>query len=291
MTNPPANAPMECPKCGSPVQPGIKFCESCGAKIESQPVCTPLIPGTKFCESCGTPAGAVSVAPPASPAPSSKPDTPQKPKTPAPVSPPKPGGTAPVAGSPSEKKPASRSTLLIAGVVVLLVIAAAVYFVGLPMLSAKGTGQTNPGAQSFPSPAATNLPAPAQGSSSASQTAAPATPTLSRTGSLVPGPIDSLPSDIAVTFQVDKDAINGKITVMLTGGQGRTVIRDCLVTVTHPDGTMVTGIISPNKKVNEITLDGSKGTDRVEVLVTYYSGQQYKVIDQLMPFNKRIDSG
>jgi hypothetical protein len=181
--------------------------------------------------------------------------------------------------------------LLIAGVVILLVIAAAVYFVGLPMLSGTGSGKTNPGAQSLPSAAATSPPASVPASSSGSQTSAPSTTASTRTASLVPGPTDRLPSDIAVTFQVDKDAINGKITVMLTGGQGRTVIQDCLVTVTHPDGQVITGVISPNKKINEITLDGTKGTDRVEVLVTYYSGQQYKVIDQLMPYNKRIDSG
>jgi hypothetical protein len=159
------------------------------------------------------------------------------------------------------------------------------------MLSGKGSLQTNPGVQSLPTLVATSTPVPTQASSAATPNVVPATPASHRTASLVPGPTDRLPNDIAVTFQVDKDAINGKITVMLTGGQGRTVIRDCLVTVTHPDGTMVTGVISPNKKVNEITLEGTKGTDRVEVLVTYYSGDQYKVIDQLMQFNKRIDSG
>ncbi len=51
--------PQKCQKCGSPVTPGMKFCESCGAKVEALPACSrcgaPLPPTVKFCESCGAP--------------------------------------------------------------------------------------------------------------------------------------------------------------------------------------------------------------------------------------------
>ena len=53
--------PKTCQKCGSPVTPGMKFCESCGAKIEASAVCpkcgAALAPNVKFCESCGAPTG------------------------------------------------------------------------------------------------------------------------------------------------------------------------------------------------------------------------------------------
>lgn len=58
---------MQCPKCGSPVNPGQKFCTKCGQPINAAPqqpvksstnVCpscgAPLNPGQKFCTKCGT---------------------------------------------------------------------------------------------------------------------------------------------------------------------------------------------------------------------------------------------
>ena len=53
-----------CPKCHAEVSPGIKFCEECGTKIETNhtsnqettcPKCYVKVPpGLKFCEECGT---------------------------------------------------------------------------------------------------------------------------------------------------------------------------------------------------------------------------------------------
>ncbi len=53
-----------CPSCGTVNQPGIKFCQECGTKLETPPpapagiVCpscgTENAPGTKFCQECGS---------------------------------------------------------------------------------------------------------------------------------------------------------------------------------------------------------------------------------------------
>ena len=49
---------LKCPKCGSPVQPGTKFCGECGSPVGGNPVCPKCgkenEPGTKFCGECGT---------------------------------------------------------------------------------------------------------------------------------------------------------------------------------------------------------------------------------------------
>jgi len=52
-------AKVACPKCGVANLTGAKFCNDCGAKMETGPVpcakCTaPLQPGAKFCNECGT---------------------------------------------------------------------------------------------------------------------------------------------------------------------------------------------------------------------------------------------
>jgi len=48
-----------CPKCKSPVKPGNRFCESCGAPIATRCLScgSEIGPGVKFCGNCGSPAG------------------------------------------------------------------------------------------------------------------------------------------------------------------------------------------------------------------------------------------
>jgi membrane protease subunit (stomatin/prohibitin family) len=47
----------KCPKCGKPIQPGVKFCTNCGNKFVATCIkCNVDYPaGTKFCAQCGEP--------------------------------------------------------------------------------------------------------------------------------------------------------------------------------------------------------------------------------------------
>ena len=279
-TNPSPSNTRTCGLCGSPLSPGMNFCETCGAKIGTVPACSKcgaaLLSGTRFCESCGTPVGnGLQVSPGIPAAVLPEPD---------PVSPKPTQGTSSPHPSPLPRKKPMSAGVIIAGIVVIALIAG-IYFVGLPMFAGKGTVPLPPPTTESP-PSSQNIPA----SSLPQVTTRPGTGSVRETspaGSLVPGPTEQLPGDIAVDLRADKDVISGAITVMLTGGQDRLFIRDCLVTVTHPDGSMVTGTILPGNKINEVILPGSKGIDRVEVVVTLLSGQKYRVIDQLMEYAQR----
>src|SRR5881398_584354 len=46
---------MKCSRCQAENDPGARFCEDCGARLEAAcPSCgTPVTPGKKFCRSCG----------------------------------------------------------------------------------------------------------------------------------------------------------------------------------------------------------------------------------------------
>jgi hypothetical protein len=304
---------LKCQKCGSPVTPGMKFCESCGAKIDFGPVCSgcgaPLMPGVKFCESCGKPVAAAApgapvetppaagpVTPPAAPSPEiSRPvETPapiqevkQPEEKPEPVPEKKPEAAVPakqvVHETPKEtapKKPIPQTTIIIAGVIVLAVLAAAAYFVVLPMLSGSGTPLQNQ-----QQPQGTSGP----GSSSGN----PATTAdVSQTGtfSLTAGPTQVPPSNRALVVDVERDAISHMITVTFQGGEGQYGVRELLVTVTKSDGTIETKSFKPENRGSFITLKGTEKTDRVEVTANFYNGETYKIVDHVFEYKKRVGS-
>jgi hypothetical protein len=103
---------------------------------------------------------------------------------------------------------------------------------------------------------------------------------------LVPLPTQLIPTDQKFYFQVQKNPITSKISVIFTGSAGEGSISSADIKVTHTDGSVSTGIILPLKGVTEITLDGSKETDRVEIIAKMSSGETYRVYDDLVPFMK-----
>jgi len=275
--------------------PELPVCGKCGAQF---------IAPVKFCELCGTPVAAQETPRPAvakkpAPEPVRKPEPEPAPepvaRKPAPA--PAPVSTAPekpvfdlikdtlpeYESTPSKTpvKPPMNKALIIGGIVVLLVIIAAVYFVGLPMIRGGGTGAPAPQPAAIlpatmpPTPAATQAPA-----APALKVTPPPTPAYS----LVPEPTQIMPKSQEVFFDVQKDQVNAKITILFQSGPGINLISTGDVKVTHPDGSVVTGTLKPSQGVTEIVLAGSKGTDRVEVIAKMYNGQSYRVKDELLTF-------
>ena len=101
---------------------------------------------------------------------------------------------------------------------------------------------------------------------------------------LVPLPTQLIPTDQKFYFQVKKNPITSQISVIFAGSAGQGSISSADIKVTHPDGSVATGIILPLKGVTDITLDGSKETDRVEIIAKMSSGETYRVYDDLVPF-------
>jgi hypothetical protein len=114
----------------------MPFCTSCGKEVA---------PGKKFCEYCGTPLEQPVTAPPV-PAPSPQ-VTPPAPVSPQ-IAPVKPSG-------------GSGKTMIIAGIIVLLLLVAGVYFIGLPLISgSSGTGSPNPQITTLPTQGLNPFPTP-----------------------------------------------------------------------------------------------------------------------------------
>ena len=167
----------------------------------------------------------------------------------------------------AQKPRAGRSGLLVAGLAAAVIVAA-VIFIALPSL----TSGDNAGSQSSvtiieDTPSLTRTPT--------------ATPTPYRAGALVPQPTQTIPSGQKLYFQVQKSPITAKILVTFAGSAGHGSIKSADVKVTHPDGSVATGMILPLKGITEIILDGSKGTDRVEIIALMSDGTMYRVYDDL----------
>lgn len=288
-------SPGRCPVCNAPVSPQVKFCESCGTKIEQYPVpvcrsCGALLePNVKFCEACGVsttepvppPKVFPSVTPPdapvAAPLKSVERNTLVEPVSivgPESQNLKKPEPVGVKAASPLSKK-----ALIIAGVVGVLFVIAVLVFVVLPGFGGSSSGSGPTTTPLVPLGVTTSTPiTPSQAS---------ATPSVSGVSSTVtPGPTQTLPPIYTLLFQVDKNSVNGDVTVIVTG-PSRSVVKDIMVTLTRADGTVVTKHIIPDQKMNEVTLSGTRNSERVEVTVLFYSGMQYKVIDKMANFARR----
>jgi hypothetical protein len=176
-------------------------------------------------------------------------------------------------GKPVPTKPPVNKIRIIGGGIVLTAILAAVFFIGLPMLTGIGgfSAHSNQTASEI-----TPIPEPTTATLTVTPTPA--------SRALVPLPTQLIPTDQKFYFQVQKNPITSKISVIFTGSAGWSSISSADIKVTHGDGSVAAGIIQPLKGVTEITLDGSKETDRVEIIAKMSSGETYRVYDDLVPF-------
>ncbi len=325
----PAAIPRTCTSCGSPVEPGHKFCEICGAKVDELPVCRKcgalFIAPVKFCELCGTaviPDGSVKVhdegpapelpplhepdmmvpdgadeqeIPEPEPLPIPEQELPgPEPEEPVPIRIPLPAkSSTPLSGNalflqdeekspgpedPSRKNKSPNKVFVAGGIVLLLVVIAGILFIGLPVLQGNtALNGTNPSLATgdTPLPEQTTLPATMPTMMPTPVLTTPADPFL-------PLPTQLIPKNQEVYFDVQKDGVTGEITVLFQNGPGVNTFKSADVKVTHPDGSVVTGTLIPSKST-EIFLDGSKGNDRIEVIANMYTGQSYRVRDEMLP--------
>lgn len=174
---------------------------------------------------------------------------------------------------PQEKKAhkprVGRSRIIVAGLAAAVIVAA-VFFIAFPSLTfGDDTGSQSSVTVIEDTPAHTLTPT--------------ATPTTTRASALVPQPTQTIPTGQKLYFQVQKSPFTAKILVIFAGSAGHGSIKSADVKVTHPDGSVATGMLLPLKGITEIILDGSKETDRVEIIALMSDGTMYRVYDELVP--------
>ncbi|PKL69590.1 MAG: hypothetical protein CVV30_08540 [Methanomicrobiales archaeon HGW-Methanomicrobiales-1] len=140
-----------------------------------------------------------------------------------------------------------------------------------------------------PAPAPAPVPVPATPLPVATTLQVPVSPTA-QTCSLTPGPTQQVPEDESVSITVNRNTIseNPTITTRFNGGLGLGMIQRMAVTVIRSDCVTEQGLQDAPGIGASVTLMGTTKTDRVIVVVTMTSGDQYTVIDNDYPFPKAM---
>ena len=97
-------------------------------------------------------------------------------------------------------------------------------------------------------------------------------------------PTQTLAKDTELYVDVNKDNSNAMVTVIFNGGPGMGLVKDNRVILTRSDGTVTEGKLNFNQRLSEVKLQGTRGTDRVQVIVTLYSGSTKTIVDTLLRY-------
>jgi len=172
------------------------------------------------------------------------------------------------------KQPMSKTTIIIAGVIVLALLGAAVFFLVLPMLSGPGTPAQNPPVS--PTGTGSGTPPGTAGSSQAVSF------------SLTAGPTQVPPGNLALIIDVEKNAISRDIIVTFQGGSGQYGVRELRIKLSKSDGTVEEKSLSRLERGSSITLKGTDKTDRVEITAFFNNGETYKVVDKVFEYKSGL---
>jgi hypothetical protein len=106
--------------------------------------------------------------------------------------------------------------------------------------------------------------------------------TIVNTVTLTTAPTQTLAKDTELYVDASKDNTNAIVTIQFNGGPGMGLVRDNQVILTRSDGTVTEGKLNFNQRLSEVRLQGSRGTDRIQVKVTLYSGETKTIVDKLL---------
>jgi hypothetical protein len=97
-------------------------------------------------------------------------------------------------------------------------------------------------------------------------------------------PTQTLSKDTGLYVDVSKDDSNAMVLVQFNGGPGMGLVKENRVILTRSDGTVTEGKLDFSQRLSEVRLQGSRGTDRIQVQVTLFSGDAKTIVDKLLPY-------
>ncbi len=100
-----------------------------------------------------------------------------------------------------------------------------------------------------------------------------------------PVAVDTLPAEQFVDLQLSKERPDFTLHLLYNGGKGEIFVQNVMMKVTRSDGQVIEKYLNDGQRKprrgDELVIQGSRGSDRVEVFVTS-AGVTYKAIDKPM---------
>ncbi|MHB8162943.1 MAG: hypothetical protein ACYDDV_01180 [Methanoregula sp.] len=109
--------------------------------------------------------------------------------------------------------------------------------------------------------------------------------TSQTTGATTPITVDTLPPEQFVDLRLTKERPDYTLHLLYNGGKGEISVQKIMMKVTLSDGQVIEQYMNDGQRKprrgDELVIQGSRGSDRVEVFVTS-AGKTYKALDQPM---------
>ena len=97
--------------------------------------------------------------------------------------------------------------------------------------------------------------------------------------SIFDGQVTQPPAELDVSVSIQKDPIYSNITVSFDGGKGQDLVQSMQVRSILSTGETADHQLG-KKKGDEISIPGSRGSDQIQVAVTFMNGDSYFIIDK-----------
>jgi hypothetical protein len=113
------------------------------------------------------------------------------------------------------------------------------------------------------------------------------TPATTSVATVVSTPVavDTMPPEQFVDLQLTKERPDFSLHLLYNGGKGEISVQNIMMKVTRSDGRVIEQYMNDGQRKprrgDELVIQGSRGSDRVEVFVTS-AGKTYKALDKPM---------
>jgi hypothetical protein len=94
-------------------------------------------------------------------------------------------------------------------------------------------------------------------------------------------PVTQPPANLSVSVSVRKDPVFSTITTTFDGGKGQDLVQSLQVRTTLSSGIIMEEGLD-RKKGTELVQNGTRGSDRVQVAVTFMNGNSYQITDVML---------
>lgn len=98
-------------------------------------------------------------------------------------------------------------------------------------------------------------------------------------------PVSKPPDDLTIVTSIRKDPVYSTITVRFDGGKGQDLIKALPVRTTLSTGEVIEQELGKNKGA-ELSIQGTRSSDRVQVAVILMNGDSYHLTDMMVEQNR-----